>query len=344
MNLDFHYYGTYLAAVLAGYDSGEAGVIAYAAQFVDEGEEKNLERLKSQAAHYVETCQRLSSVVTSPRPDIWLPFHFLPGLNAEYALDHQANFVEIPQNELEFLCAPDSFFVKQMMKNTKEANEREPNRTKVLIRTGMVMHILADTYAHQGFAGYVTQRLNGIKNGFLYDYTDQSRIFFKCPPIERFELGHGRASHCPDYGYMRFYYQPDWSNVNMGRDNTLIFTEAFLEMVYYLGYFNNRFITHANMDYRTISNCISPAITYENTDQSEEWKKVIQGCNIETLPNFEKEDWINAADKVLAFMECAHEHKIFVEQYVRFNNPTDIPTTIRRLDAAQIENLKQTFC
>jgi len=36
MNLDFHYYGTYLAAYTAGYSTDEAKVIAYAAQFVDD--------------------------------------------------------------------------------------------------------------------------------------------------------------------------------------------------------------------------------------------------------------------------------------------------------------------
>ncbi|HHN8252279.1 DUF6765 family protein [Clostridioides difficile] len=36
MNLDFHYYGTYLAAKIAGYNDSDAETIAYAAQYVDE--------------------------------------------------------------------------------------------------------------------------------------------------------------------------------------------------------------------------------------------------------------------------------------------------------------------
>ncbi len=36
MNLDFHYYGTYLAAKIAGYNDSDAKTIAYAAQYVDE--------------------------------------------------------------------------------------------------------------------------------------------------------------------------------------------------------------------------------------------------------------------------------------------------------------------
>ena len=36
MNLDYHYYGTYLAAKIAGYNDSDAKTIAYAAQYVDE--------------------------------------------------------------------------------------------------------------------------------------------------------------------------------------------------------------------------------------------------------------------------------------------------------------------
>lgn len=36
MNKDFHYYATYLAALLAGFSKEETDIIAYAAQFVDD--------------------------------------------------------------------------------------------------------------------------------------------------------------------------------------------------------------------------------------------------------------------------------------------------------------------
>ena len=35
MNIDFHYYATYLAAIIAGYSHEESSEIAYSAQFVD---------------------------------------------------------------------------------------------------------------------------------------------------------------------------------------------------------------------------------------------------------------------------------------------------------------------
>ncbi|MGD9158105.1 MAG: hypothetical protein PVG39_06855 [Desulfobacteraceae bacterium] len=39
MNIDFHYYGTYVAARLAGYDFTSAQTIAHAAQYVDDSDE-----------------------------------------------------------------------------------------------------------------------------------------------------------------------------------------------------------------------------------------------------------------------------------------------------------------
>ncbi|NMS90528.1 hypothetical protein HGQ85_11355 [Clostridioides difficile] len=36
MNLDFNYYGTYLAAKVAGYNASDANIIAYVVQYVDE--------------------------------------------------------------------------------------------------------------------------------------------------------------------------------------------------------------------------------------------------------------------------------------------------------------------
>ena len=38
MNMDFHYYATYLAARVAGYEKEEAKTIACAAQYVDESD------------------------------------------------------------------------------------------------------------------------------------------------------------------------------------------------------------------------------------------------------------------------------------------------------------------
>ena len=47
MNMDFHYYATYLAARVAGYEKEEAKTIAYAAQYVDERSEEHTSELQS---------------------------------------------------------------------------------------------------------------------------------------------------------------------------------------------------------------------------------------------------------------------------------------------------------
>lgn len=93
MNLDFHYYGTYVAARLAGYDLDSAQTIAHAAQYVDDS---NKSMLSDSLGHpYISdfspipTGQSMWDMVDkdifwseealNEIADIWVPFHFLPG-------------------------------------------------------------------------------------------------------------------------------------------------------------------------------------------------------------------------------------------------------------------------
>ena len=92
MNKDFHYYGTYYAARLAGYSREDAEEIAWAAQMVDDFTESNFGRMFHRE-NITYTCEalsetayhelgRLSNVNNSELQKIrriWVPFHFLPG-------------------------------------------------------------------------------------------------------------------------------------------------------------------------------------------------------------------------------------------------------------------------
>lgn len=72
MNLDFHYYGTYCAAMEAGYAKEEAKKIAYFAQFVDECTATLLEKngIKKGKDLYVPTVQsgdELAAIGSNPK-------------------------------------------------------------------------------------------------------------------------------------------------------------------------------------------------------------------------------------------------------------------------------------
>ena len=84
MNIDFHYYATYLAAIIAGYSHEESSEIAYSAQFVDCCTRTFLTSIKAPLS--AATTQSQVELINA-RADllglqditrIWSSFHFLP--------------------------------------------------------------------------------------------------------------------------------------------------------------------------------------------------------------------------------------------------------------------------
>ena len=85
MQMDFHYYATYCAAVLAGYSHEDSMEICYSAQFVDCCSRTLLSGLKAPLSAATTQLQlELMNARTDPVglqdiTRIWASFHFLPG-------------------------------------------------------------------------------------------------------------------------------------------------------------------------------------------------------------------------------------------------------------------------
>ena len=94
MNIDFHYYATYYAAIVAGFDKELAEKIAWAAEMVDELDSILAKKNESLLGDdYIVTTQNAvgEMLLNSQWSDsydsdlsqgirgIWVPFHFLPG-------------------------------------------------------------------------------------------------------------------------------------------------------------------------------------------------------------------------------------------------------------------------
>lgn len=92
MNIDFHYYVTYLAARTAGFEKEEARTIAYAAQYVDESTEDMISKeLLPGLRETTPTIESNSKILKrnvdlifedweiEQSESIWRSFHFLPG-------------------------------------------------------------------------------------------------------------------------------------------------------------------------------------------------------------------------------------------------------------------------
>ena len=181
MNMDFHYYATYLAARVAGYEKEEAKTIAHAAQYVDESEadmiDKKLLPGLSETTPTIENMgtllMRNADLVREEKEireseGIWRSFHFLPG-NIHEEDDRQVytgerkysrtflgmHILGTPEYGKEearafsLMCQPNSVLSEKMVNDVRKYR----NQPYYLELLGIRMHVLADTWAHRYFAG-----------------------------------------------------------------------------------------------------------------------------------------------------------------------------------------------
>lgn len=262
MNKDFHYYGTYHAARIAGYNQKEAGKIAFFAQFVDECTKTKITTLMKEAGYKTEdnapiiTVQSTDGMIKKYEKsalafkeeelkeilEVWCPFHFLPGGEKPLTFETRENDNEKKADAAKLICCPNSNLVIRMINKLME----ESSKLTPYAYIGMVMHVLADTWAHQRFAGVPASYLNDAESP-VYN-KDNKKISFQylgidnkythsCTPVGPREnslsyLGHGRMGHLPDLGYMVYTYKPVWSSQSITVNNTENFTHALAQMVY----------------------------------------------------------------------------------------------------------------
>ena len=224
MQIDFHHATTYVAARLAGLDQEAAQTVAYAAQYVDDATSSGTIHFSNKAMYH-----RISSAhkMVDPRNAkalanhlVWIPFHFLPGNGGQAAgVKHDGGFIE------KIICTPDSPIAREMVAQAII----EKDKPYALHRLGIAMHVYADTWAHQGFAGVLhpvneverakeTSDSGEFKKGlgrFMGDILDDA-----IPP-----LGHGRATIFPDMPFLQWQYT-DWQGQTVVRDNTALFCDA----------------------------------------------------------------------------------------------------------------------
>lgn len=233
MNIDFHHAATYVLARQAGFSHEHAEKIAYSCQYVDDATNSGVicftngsmyERKAS--AHKMLDYRNFEELSNHY---VWLPFHFLPGnggLPAEK--NPEGSFIH------KIICKPNSYIALDMV----DTCIRKKNLPFSLQLLGITMHVYADTWAHQGFAGvihdvnHVYNLLDGqgntdssfqnrIKNFFgnLFDHI-QNRFVDQVSP-----LGHGAALSYPDRPYLRWSYT-DGLGRKIFRNNPDIFIEA----------------------------------------------------------------------------------------------------------------------
>lgn len=293
MKLDFHYFGTYAAARQAGYNNLQALEIARAAEYVDDFQPSHLDgltgvkvpsttqtkpemakhaamsilkRLFASKEKYVEYYNSVNA--------IWVPFHFLPGLDAEYyrGLGVADGMTDA---ELNLLTRPNGKLVPFLIAFCN-------NSRGSLQRLGLCMHVIADTWAHQDFAGIRSEKLNNAADNVTNRQGQKISVGMYSPGYRSFTpdlscLGHGRMGDAPDWPDTYFNYYPRWKSRNFTaihtHNNTESFYEAYRFMVKYMHYIR----TQELLDEGTIRNDrVRQILETGGKEQSEAWKVYIR--------------------------------------------------------------------
>ncbi|MBR1522891.1 MAG: hypothetical protein IJ641_00395 [Lachnospiraceae bacterium] len=251
MQEDFHYYATYCAAFLAGYDHGESLKIAYSAQFVDLCTRTLLAKIKGPSNAATTQMQlelmdaRTDPVGLQDITRIWAAFHFLP--RDLYAGKQRCSKGYLDKYRL--ICGPNG----DLAVKTVELAKGKP-----LESVGIAMHVLADIWAHANFAGTPSLVINNT-NYYFYElfpegdgYSEKQITFvhkrsmpddlensvytnsiYQANENSIMNLGHGRAGHLPDYSFVRYKYLPMWGEYEeLVKDNPSDYLKAFTQMVY----------------------------------------------------------------------------------------------------------------
>lgn len=350
MNKDFHYEGTYCAAIEAGFEEKEAQIIAKAAQAVDECTETFLREkgvfdagvitMETSVLDVFKELEKKDIERLREIRKVWMPFHFLPGnldgeveYTGEKSYKDKKFFTERDEEDFRCLCLHNSETVFQMLQETRKEyenfatmgeEENEDEREKMLYLIGIRMHVLADTWAHEFFTGTPSWWINNATD-FHKIKPDTSLNEIGTPNgvsmYSIYYLGHGRAGHYPDYGFLTYTYQPQWKRKGerISKGNTVNFELAYAQMVDAMEYITGKKETFLRSDkdlsdkFYALGNRkkVTKVVWTECTDQSDVWREEM-GITEAKLPKYNKES-VN----IKAFQEGANIHYRSVKDYLR---------------------------
>lgn len=232
MQIDGHHAMTYVAARCAGYDHRDASTIAYSAQYVDDATNSGPITFDIGARYYrISSAHKMvdyRNFRALANHRVWVPFHFLPGNGGLPAGETppRPSFIHTLR------CTPNSHVAQDMLR----ACFASANTPYFLHRLGISMHIYADTWTHQGFAG-VNHPVNQVVDLTSNEPEEDKQLAKKLKKqgwkvrlqnmllSKAFPLGHGAALSHPDKPYLRWSYTNGLGEKVM-RNNADDFCEA----------------------------------------------------------------------------------------------------------------------
>lgn len=175
MEIEFHYYMTYLIASRAGFSSAEAAIIAHSSQGVDDNHVPISVNPGTQFAYENILSQTMD--ITRPHHDtrIYPIFHFIPG-DPKSPTAVRKDGKTSPWN-----TTPNSKLAHAMIDSALASHS--------LYRIGASAHAFCDTWAHQNFLG-----IEDDFNAMPIVGGDKETAFLDTVA----KIGHGPAQHLPD--------------------------------------------------------------------------------------------------------------------------------------------------
>jgi len=163
MQIDFHYDAIYVLSRYAGFNREDAKIIAHSSQYVDDAENGGLIKFTNSPSYYhIRTAHKIVDKQNSDEMAniySWVPFHFLPGNVSDEGKGIETSFVS------KLVCRENSQIAREMM---EECIFRK-NDYNGLHRLGLSLHVYADTWAHQNFAG-ISEKINCTKDIYVLKY------------------------------------------------------------------------------------------------------------------------------------------------------------------------------
>lgn len=333
MQIDMHYYGTYVLARAAGINESSARVIATASQFVDDSVEtvKHCRFSDGSRLRQIVTAHHTLSIANTSKDDqkhVWVPFHFLPGgVSADDPFEKR------------LLCGKNSLIAQQMLDNAISFAGSEYG----VELTGITAHVFADTFSHCGFSG-ISSHYNEIKNKSIklvnYDeFPEAIRKYISdklekklsekikdiAAALRRFfsftaeniskGLGHGAVVSFPDIPFLKwnFIFEDGRQGYSAGdEDNSIRFLEG-CELLY--NYFR-RFIEAKTSaaenspaerinSFLEIRNDILNILTHPGNkdDRIRKWQEFYKGnkrinASGKAIPDYDINGWIGNLEEI----------------------------------------------
>lgn len=270
--------------------------------------------------------------------EIWIPFHFLPGnlimkndqtkewkYRYEFEGKDTDRFIELVDKDrlLEFedidsgrffdkvwdgkdfacMCFPNSELAEEMVKDTRKVFHKESyNKEFKLMLLGIRMHVLADTWAHQGFTGSRNFWCNNVSIVRKASRNFGSALAWSNDNHSLSYLGHLKMGHLPDQGYQKYSYQAQWKKQRIEVDNVARFSNALAQMYNALKFIQCKEpcsqVKSKNgclMDPQKCDTCPDLYISQWNTFEEERKKSPIDNKMVENMIKLIKD-----AEKVLS--------------------------------------------